>query len=44
MLSRDFPAQEARVELQRAIDLPGTFPADRLAQDAARSLMAQHFK
>jgi hypothetical protein len=36
--------QEARAELQRAIDLPGTFPADRVAQDAARTLMAQHYK
>jgi hypothetical protein len=36
--------QEARLELQRAIDLPGTYPADRRAQDAARTLMAQHFK
>jgi hypothetical protein len=36
--------QEARAELQRALDLPGTFPADRRAQDAARTLMLQHFK
>ena len=36
--------QDARTELQRAIDLPGTYPADRVAQDAARTLMAQHFK
>jgi hypothetical protein len=39
-----FFVQEARAELQRAIDLPGDFPADRVAQDAARNLMAQHFK
>jgi hypothetical protein len=39
-----FLDQEARAELQRAIDLPGNFPADRIAQDAARNLMSQHFK